>query len=974
VGTGNGVLNELTSDKACFKHYVIDKNKPNASITDIKAIGKNEFYISGWGLGLYHFNNATGESVNLLKNIPGLDYNKTVYENIRSFTIDKKGRVWLAVHSDKGAVVYDPNLNKVFNATNFGSFNKQILGVPFPGKILIDSKDRIWITSYSGLYMFNGNAYYEFKAAENYSLSISSNYVYAVYEDSQGNIWVGSSAGLDKITIDKENIAIEKQSIFQQNLPKNIKNIIEDNNHQLWLSYNNELVLYNPQNKQIRFFQINKDVPLLEFSEQVCAISNSSHIFLGTTGGLLTFHQNNTAHESEHVPVYFTDFRLFNESQKVGVKNSILKQSILKTKTIYLKHNQNFISIEFTPLKINSQEEITYEYKLMGVDKDWVNPGVHRLITYANIQNGSYAFHVREANNSENMNQSEAVLHIIISPPFWKTKWAYAAYSLLLLLALYLFRKTILNREKLKNDLVLQKIKIQNVEENNLMKLRFFTNISHEFRTPLTLIRVPLEKLIKNYKQLDPEEQLYQYELMFNSTNRLDKMLSQLMDYSKMEAGSLVLEPGIGNFIEFCSKIFDNFKVLAQQKEINYTFNTQIQSIIMAFDADKLEKVLSNMLSNAFKNTPAKGKITFNISGESNQKIIIQIADNGIGIPKKDLPHIFERFYVVQNLKGVQSTGIGLALAKELIETHQGEIWVESEENKGSIFSIQIPTSIEPTASNHTSEELIDEEKSNKIAENSRADKLLIIDDDHEMLSYLKHELSFEYEVLTATNGEEGRDKAMQENPSLILSDVMMPKLDGIELCELLKKNDLTSHIPIVLLTAKHSDEAKIEGLSSGANAYLIKPFNKDVLLLTITNILNNRKQLFEQFKSNSGFHYENEEIESADQKLIQGIINLILDNISNTKINADFIAKRVFISRTVLYTKIEALTGQTVNEFIAQVRLKKAKQHLLNPDTNISEVSYKVGYSSQSYFSRSFTKAFGFTPREYVNRNKKNI
>ena len=971
VGTGSAVMDEFHPDVQNFKHHKVLKNNLNATITGITAINETEFYIAGWGLGLHQFNKETGQSRNVLKGIPGLDYNKTVYENIRSITVDKKGNIWLAIHSDAGLAIFNPKKNMVYNAENPGPINRQIISVPFPGSVLIDSMDRIWVTSYTGLYMYDGKDFYEFKESEESDLQISSNYVYSIYEDSNHHIWVGSSVGLDKISFKDEKIIIEKQSAIQPNIPGNIKSIIGDTNQCLWLSSSNGLIRYNTENKEVRVFQIKRNVPVLEFSERACDITKSGKILFGTTQGFLFFHPNNMVHNSDLEPIYFTDLRIYNQSQKVGEKGSVLEKSILSTDTVYLAHHQNVIGIEFTPLQLNSHEGATYEYKLTGVDKDWVTAGNNRLITYANISHGSYEFLVRKRQGSGSEEVLAKRLTLIISPPFWQTKLAYFTYAVLFLFALYIFRKAILNREKLKNALTLQKLKIQNVEETNLMKLRFFTNISHEFRTPLTLIKVPLEKLIKNYKSLSPEEQFYQYELMLNSTNRLDKMVTQLMDYRKMEAGSLVLESAVGNLIEFCNKIFDNFQLLAQQKQLKFLFSSDVQSIIMAFDADKLEKVLSNILSNAFKNTPSNGKIILSISQEHQDVVAIKVSDTGMGISNEDLPHIFERFYMVQSTKGVQGTGIGLALAKELIEIHQGEISVESIEKRGTTFTIKIPTTILATKSEQREDESDkDDLEYVSLVEKKHGNKLLVIDDDTDMLAYLKHELSTEFDVVTAINGEEGLQLADKEKPNLIISDIMMPLLDGIELCEALKRNELTSHIPIILLSARHSDEAKIEGLGSGANAYLMKPFNQEVLLLTINNILNSRKQLFERFKSDASFFFESNDIESSDQKLIQGIIDLVLENITNNKINAEFIAKRVFISRTVLYTKIEALTGQTVNEFIAHIRLKKAKQFLLNPDINISEVSYKVGYASQSYFSRSFAKAFGYSPSEFISRN----
>jgi len=984
IGTGNGGLNKYNELNDNFESIYIDNNSGLASILCIEEGSNNTLFIAGWDLGLYSFNIKTKHFRNILKNVPNVNFNDKSLMNIKGFAIDKQDNIWLATHSENGISVYNPKKNTVYNASNPGSINPRIFSIPYPASILDDSKGRLWINSNGGLYMFDGN-YHEFNANQN---SLSSNYVYTVYEDHEGFIWVGTSKGLDKISFTESGIRIEQINELDNKLPKNIKNILSDNHNLLWLSSNSGITRFNPKTHETKYFQINRNVPVQEFSERSCTKSQTGQLYFGTTHGFFSFHPDSLEKRTHPPQIYFTDFKVFNQSQKIHDPKSPLTKSILCTDSLVLTYKQSLIGFEFTALNINSHDKTEYAYKMEGIDKQWVLAGTNRYTTYANLQHGEYIFRVRTTNGSKLNEANEKQIHIIITPPYYKTKLAYILYFLLLLSALYLFRRITQNREKLKSDLRLEKIKIQNVQETNLMKLRFFTNISHEFRAPLTLIKIPLEKLLKKGHQLTNEEQKYHYQLMLNSTIKLDKMVTQLMDYRKMEAGSLVLEPSFGDLIEFCKKNFENFSSLAAQKSISYSFSTPFDSKWMVFDADKLEKVLSNLLSNAFKNTPNFGKISISVLSEPesektgiNPIINIIIEDSGIGISANDLPHIFDRFYMVSSKKetNIQGTGIGLALAKELMEMHQGSIHVDSVENKGSKFKINLPTNIQlkkKANEDHTEvkQELhslssITEEKQEVAAKAKQ--KLLLVDDDEDLLGFLNQELTQKYELITALNGKEAFELAQAQKPDIIVSDVMMPLVSGIELCNKIKSNELTSHIPIVLLTARYSSAKKIEGLKSGANAYLMKPFNLDELLLTITNILNSRTMLMEKFKTDSTFYYENNDLESSDQKLIQKIIDVVLTNIANNKINADFIAKQVFVSRTVLYLKIEAITGQTVNEFINSIRLKKAKQLLLKSESNISEIAFTVGFTSQSYFSRTFAKQFGQSPREYIKQNQ---
>ncbi|MDA3928610.1 MAG: response regulator, partial [Prolixibacteraceae bacterium] len=422
------------------------------------------------------------------------------------------------------------------------------------------------------------------------------------------------------------------------------------------------------------------------------------------------------------------------------------------------------------------------------------------------------------------------------------------------------------------------------------------------------------------------------------------------------------------------------FNYIAKQKKINYKFSSNVDSFFMAFDSDKLDKVISNLLSNAFKNTDENESIELIVdidntkSNKLDKFIILKVVDSGNGISEKDLPHIFDRFYMVSNPNtSSQGTGIGLTLSKELVELHNGTIQVNSVLGKGSEFIVQIPLKIEEEPSiksqiNENNDEFDDPSRDNTL--NKETSKVLIVEDDVTLLEFLKHELQNTYKVFTSKNGKEGFDIAMAESPNLIISDIMMPVMDGIEFCKKIKEESRTSHIPIILLTARHSQEKVLEGIQSGADAYVQKPFNLQLLLSRISNLLNLSKHHFEKFENGTSLLFENEAIESRDQKLIQDIINIILENITNEKINAKFIADNLHMSRSLVYIKIEAISGKTVNEFIRNIRLKKSIEYLKTNELTITEIAYSIGFSSQSYYTRSFVKQYGCSPKKYQQNN----
>jgi signal transduction histidine kinase/ligand-binding sensor domain-containing protein/DNA-binding response OmpR family regulator len=987
VGSGEGWLHEFISKTNQFIPHKFQNESFSPMILGIAAKNKNELYVTGWGVGLYTFNTETSKFTEVKGNGSN---NIHVGKTIKGIGKDSNGNIWLATHLEQGLVVYNENKNEYYDANNPGNIYNSLLKITYAVSMMEDKRHRIWILSYVGLYMYDGH-FHEFKNTSD-PHTLSSSYIYSICETSDSTIWVGNSNGLDKLVETKGTFQFERYS-EKFNLPDNIKSIVEDNKGVLWVSSNQGVFKFNPTTNEYCNYNINKELPIQEFFERACLKSSSGEILFGGTRGLLKFFPDSLEKLRSNQKIYISDIQIFNKSQKPGLDGSPLKVSMSETDHITLSYKQSVISFEFDILNLGSSGIFEYAYIMEGFDRRWNFVGNKRFATYTNLSPGEYLFRVKPASGNTIEGNSEAKVKITITPPFWRTLGAYFFYILILVMLLYLFRRSILIREKLKNELNIEKLEIKNVSETNLMKLRFFTNISHEFRTPLTLIKGPVEELIDNDSTLQPNERLYHYKLIHKNTQKLINIVNQLIDYRKLETGSLVLESSQGDIIETCRSSWNLFKSLAEEKNIKYEFYSQVKSTIVSFDGHKLEIILSNLLSNAFKNTSSGGSIFFSISIEEfDQKdtthgiIKFTVKDSGTGIPEKDLPSIFDRFYSVSKNETVKAegTGIGLTLVKELTELHRGTIEVNSTEAVGSEFIVRIPVNFDYSYQKNLLTEVSRTEQSEKpvfVSEvietkisgqpTNEKLKILIVEDEKELRTFLKYEFENDFTIYEAPDGEEGLRKAIFMLPDIVISDIMMPIMDGIELCNSIKTDDRISHIPVILLTALNENDKEIEGFESGADAYVTKPFNVNVLRAQVENLLKLRRDLFEKFQKGTSLSFNEKGVDTKDKQLIQNIIEIVLANISNEKLNAEFLASKLLLSRSVIYLKIEALTGQSVNEFIRNVRLKKAIQLLQQNELTINEIGYEVGFSSHSYFTRSFSRQFGCSPKDYLKRNQ---
>jgi len=786
---------------------------------------------------------------------------------------------------------------------------------------------------------------------------------HCLFTDSRGLIWLGT---MDGLTVYNPFTNTTKSFSESDGLINNsTRSIIEDNLGRMWVSTSNGIsridVIENDGSFKYSFYNFNKydGVIETEFLPRSAFKTSTNSLLWGGLDGFneLDLEQINRSEQKISTPL-FTKLLLSGTEVKQNVlyaNNEILKQSITSTSEIRLRYFQNFIGIEFSGLNYVNPTQTYYRYKLVGTDDVWneikTPDGIGR-INYTNLSPGKYRLMVYAANNSRHWSSKCAELTIIIKSPFWKTIWAYLSYLLLSVFVFYSLFSYFSKQNKLRIE------KLQK-EELDQLKYSFFTNVSHELRTPLTLILTPLDTILRKIEDDTLKKQLNG---IYRNANELLKLVNQLLDFRKLEMKGETLDLSYCNMNDFLESMTYSFHQIASNNGVDFVLECN-ENICAFVDKDKLQKIVNNLLSNAIKFTPSGGKIKLLATKDSTEStIILQVSDNGVGIPEIDRSQIFDKFYQVKK-QAVPNTGsgIGLHLTKEYVEMHNGTIEVESRLNEGSTFTVRIPSNLQPADEIQSTQDT---------AVGNELLKILIVEDNVEFRMFVQNELQEKYNVIVAANGKEGLEKTIEHQPDLIVSDVMMPEMSGTELCRRLKKDIQTSHIPIILLTAKNSDKAQIEGFEAGADAYISKPFNMNILLLQIQHLIeqqNQRKKLFKNTISiNPGIFTST----NVDEELIKDALRHIEKNMNNTSYSVEQLSKDMFMDRTGLYRKLSAIIGQTPSEFIRSVRLKRAAQ-LLESGLPVSEVAARVGFGTTSYFTKCFQEEFGVKPSQYKNANR---
>lgn len=1037
VGTKKG-LNKYDSYSKNFEAYKTEMfDKAKNIITGLQGSATSGYWISTVGGGLYKLKDRTFRRIQIKDKVQNdfINFIQTLYT-------DTRGNVWVGT---AGAGVYrfnerewNANSNTVTNFDHFFTQSAQPLNHDFIMSLEEDSRGNMWVGSWSGglnkitpageVIQYNqpelkkaplvvmhadmsdvlwvgtrGNGLYRVKirdkdpeihiyrqGADSLN-SISNNFINAIFEDHAGKLWIGTEDGLNSFDRRTENFS----AININDGPSNavIVSILEDDSGKLWLAHWDGLTVVDPLNAElVKNYDRHDRIQGGFFYNNICFKDLNGRLLFAGSEGFNIINPQAVAVNPIQAPVVIQNFQVANKPVLFGVPfndRMVLDKPFSQATEITLKHFENTISFEFAALDFAAPEKIHYAYKLEGLDKDWnYCSASRRYVNYTNLDDGMYTFKVKASNNDGLWNEEAKDVTIVIQPPWWKTSWALFLYASVAMLVLYGFRKLILIRANFIHDIKLERVQRENMEKLNRAKLQFFTNISHEFRTPLTLILGPVQNLIEsgNGGKL-VRNQLHSIN---NNAQRLLRLVNQLLDFRKAESGNLKLEVAEGNLAKFIKEIKLSFDALAEQMKIEFVLVASSNVIKAWFDRDQFEKIMFNLLSNAFKHTPENGKISIRVI-ESKEDISIIVEDTGKGIKPEHFETIFQTFFSYDEDRHHTGTGIGLALTKSLVDAHHGTISVERIENQLTRFTVKLLR-----GHNHFDksellqhapdlehielypplmpDSLFDKEVEEEVIFQPIEDqsKLLIVEDNSDVRAYIKSIFLGKFIILEAEDGKEGLGLAGEEIPDLIISDVMMPVMDGISMTKQLKSNVKTSHIPVILLTARTSLIFKVEGLETGADDYVNKPFNPKVLQLKVRNLIRTRELMRTMFRDNQVLSLEPKQVTltSADEHFVQKVLESLEGNMSNAQYSVEDLGVDVGMSRMQLYRKLKALTGQSANEFIRTIRLKRAAQLLAQNQLTVAEITYEVGFNDLQYFRECFKKLFGVTPSEYTQKS----
>ena len=806
---------------------------------------------------------------------------------------------------------------------------------------------------------------------------LSNNQVYSVYESETGNIWAGTSEGLNLI---EPNSYLVRHFLIENGLADDyISAITGDHTGNIWLSHKKGITKLCPDNYEISNYSINDKAYNWVCLDGACfndTVSNT--IYFGAREGYVSFNPDKIKPTTNPPLVILKN--LYVSGIKVipheKIKDEvILKKSMALTHHVELNFTHNTFEIELAALYYESPRNTQLLHKLGGFEDDWRNTKLNSVV-YSKIPSGDYTFYAK-AISPDGIESDTVELTISILPPWYASAWAITGYVLFVATILFFIFKQIASRTKLKNQILLERLNNEKQEELNREKMEFFTNVSHELRTPLTLIVDPIKQL----KDIEVGHEGYRLylDIINRNVEQLSKLINQLLDFRKAEAGKLKARYNIDDGVRILQECVESFYMRARNRRINLTFVSHKDKIIGYYDKQKMTDIFMNLISNALKYTPDGGAVNVEVAhtNETNQ-ISIDITDNGIGIEKQSLKNIFEPFNNIgaKPFAG-KSSGMGLALTHNLINLLEGTIVVDSIYKEGTKVKVTLPINRKTDFNGLTGDNLSDENEVDDMAYNTpelhTANKqkpvVLVVEDNADIQTYLKAELESSYMVYQAFNGIEGLNKANGLIPDLIISDIMMPYLDGISMCKEIKQDENTCHVPLIMLTAKTADENRIEGLSIGADAYISKPFNVKVLKANIKSILDNREIVKTKLAKKtyiSELHDSNNN--QTENSFLMRAINIVKKNMSVTGFTSVVLAEELELSQRQLYRKIDAISGSTVRDFIMRIKMEEAANLLKNSNLNISEVAYRVGYSEPSNFSRTFAKHFGCSPTKYVS------
>lgn len=985
IGTNGEGLIYFNRSNHTFTQYRHDPRNPNSLSSDVVVSlfidHAQKLWIGTYFGGLDRFEGGRFVHYTHDPAKPGSVSNNSIWEIFE----DSRRQLWIGTLG-AGLNLYDP-ASQTFHTYRREQPNS--IRSNYISALLEDKQGNLWIGTDNGVDIRHPQTG-RFTAYSNDARrpnSLSNNNVICLFEDSRGWIWIGTREGLNLFDPQKQQFRIFRK---EEGLPDNtVLNILEDQEHTLWMSTPNGLsnlsVAGNGKEHTFSFrnYDASDGLQGSAFNENAALRTRQGELVFGGGNGFNLFYPH-TIEQNRHVPpLVLTDFQIFNRSMEAGEQINgrvLLQQDISSTKAITLKYKENVFSIAFAALGYLHPEKNSYAYKLEGFNNEWLTTGgSQRVATYTNLDPGNYVFRVKASNNDGVWIQEPLELQIRILPPFWKTPWAFLLYALLIIGALLLARRLMLERERLRFRIEQERQQAQRMHELDALKIRFFTNISHEFRTPLSLIITPLERIIKSTAEGNIKGQL---ELVQRNARRLLNLVNQLLDFRKMEVQEIKLHTAEGDIVQFIKELTTSFSDLSEKKQVRLAFKSNVSSLLMQYDADKIEKIIFNLLGNAFKFTPEHGSISVELQLQEGSTLAIVVKDTGIGIPLEQQDRIFDRFFQHEGQGSLlnQGSGIGLSITKEFVKLHGGVITVDSAPEMGSCFTILLPvkmTGVMQPAGDTTAaiREPLPAHAGIKATDTRSGKKpvVLLVEDNEDFRFYLKDNLGLYYHIITAENGQSAWNILQQQSPDLVVSDVSMPVMDGLELCRRIRAHQPTAHIPIILLTARTTDADQLEALDRGATDFITKPFNFEVLLSRIRNLISQQQLLKKSFRKHIEANPSEIAVSSADEQFIQQALQVVEQHISDPDFSVEELSRALHMSRVSAYKKILSLTGKTPIEFIRSIRLKRAALLLEKSQLTVAEVAYEVGFNNPKYFTKYFKMEYNVLPSAYGKQQHDN-
>jgi signal transduction histidine kinase/ligand-binding sensor domain-containing protein/DNA-binding response OmpR family regulator len=988
VGTESGGLCMFDPLTRLFRplplHSRLPNTAPRPNVLCLEKTGPNELMIGSFADGLFILNTSNGRYQQLVKGPASGDLNSN---DINCIEVDSRGNRWLGTNGE--GINLLSSSNKLICRYTPNPVQSNDILLPLNGYIRDLMEDRfgmVWIATHGGGMARFNPASREFTIYTVSSSKLPNDKVQAILEDSRGDIWAGTFGGglgrfnrqTNQFTTYGEKDGLQNNTIYE---------ILEDKRGFLWVSSNKGLSSIDPATSKVTNYNYYNGIQQNSFKRGAGMMASDGSLFFGGLDGFNYFNPAYLKKNNNTPSVMLADLKISNQSVRPSA-NGPLKENISVAKEINLDYKQNF-ALHFVALNYTVPGQNQYAYILEGFEKDWNYAGSTSTASYTNIDPGNYVFRVKASNNDGVMSKGDTSIHIIVHPPIWRTVYAYVLYALLLIgTGIYIRHKGI---EKIKRRFKLEQERreAERIHELDQQKIKFLTNLSHEFRTPISLILGPVDKLLSQEKNSWQTDHL---QVIKRNGKRLLNLVNQLLDFRKMEEHELMLQPSAGELISFMKDVFDSFKDLAERKKIAFAFSSSVEKLYTSFDHDKLERILFNLLSNAFKFTLSGGTISLAVEQQHHKTtntgavwLSFILTDTGIGIPPEKKDKIFDRFFQHTTTSTIlnQGSGIGLSITKEFVTLHCGTIAVETAPGKGTQFTVSLPFMPLETVNTAARQPILPAEESiqyppaeqeltNGHSKNHKP-LVLLVEDNEDFRFYLRDSLQANYKILEAGNGMEGWQAALARHPQLIVSDISMPVMDGIELCRKLKADKRTNHIPVILLTALIGDEAQIKGLGTGANDYITKPFNAEVLNAKIKNLLVLKDIFKTTFTRQIDIAAPQVQAQSDDEKLMSNAMRYLDEHITDSQVSVETLSRHLGMSRSTLYSRLFDLTGQTPVEFIRSVKLERAAALMEKTDMNIAQIAYSVGFATPKYFAKSFREKFNVLPSEYLNNIRNN-